>query len=363
MARQLACPAMQGNTGMHTSLCAMPEGTPLAEYGSSCGHTQQGRLQIMNIRVHVQGVVCLICGLVLLGSLVHAQRSEAETYYVDPNGDDRNKGTEAQPFQTIDTGARALEPGDTLLVKNGTYTGTLAFYGRPSGTSWNSPVTIAAYPGARPVLRPNRGDYTFYISYTSYMVIDGLFIDGANGDTGVKITDGASHIRIQNSEIANAFNGIEMNDGAEGNEFMNLEVHHNRAYGIYIATGHNVVEDCSIHNNGGYGIHAYNQSGGVDNNIIRNNAISGNGGSGIILTHGDSNEISDNIISANRSFGIEINYDASRSYVSGNTIYGNGNSDIYIDRSCRNTFIGFNHDDNNKGVSIIDEGVSTQILQ
>ena len=318
----------------------------------------------MNIRVHVQGVVCLICGLVLLGSLVLAQRSEAETYYVDPNGDDRNNpGTEAQPFQTIDTGARALKPGDTLLVKNGTYTGTLAFYGRPSGTSWNSPVTIAAYPGARPVLRPNRGDYAFYISYTSYMVIDGLFIDGTNGDTGIKITDGASNIRIQNSEIANAFNGIEMNDGAEGNEFMNLEVHHNRAYGIYIATGHNVVEDCSIHNNGRYGIHAYNPREGVDNNIIRNNEISRNGDSGIILTHGDSNEMSDNIISANRNFGIEINYGASRSYVSGNTIYGNGNSDIYIDSTCSDTFIGSNYGGVNQGVSIRDESRSTQILQ
>jgi parallel beta-helix repeat protein len=322
-----------------------------------------GRLQIMNIRVHVKSVVCLICGLALLGSLVHAQKSEAGTYYVAPNGSDSNPGTENQPFQTIYTGARALMPGDTLYVKNGTYTGTLAFYGRPSGTSWNSPVTIAAYPGDRPVIQPNRDDYTFYISYTSYMVIDGFFIDGANGSSGIKITDSASHIRIQNSEIANAFNGIEMNDGTEGNELMNLEVHHNRAYGIYIATGHNVVEDCSIHNNGGYGIHAYNGSGGVDNNIIRNNEISGNGGSGIILTHGESNEISDNIISANRGFGIEINYGASRSYVSGNTIYGNGDSDIYIDRSCSNTFIGSNYGGVNQSISIRDESASTQILQ
>jgi hypothetical protein len=37
----------------------------------------------MNIRVHVQGVVCLICGLALLSSLVHAQRSEAKTYQGD----------------------------------------------------------------------------------------------------------------------------------------------------------------------------------------------------------------------------------------------------------------------------------------
>src|SRR5262249_5651256 len=52
----------------------MSEGTLLAEYGPSCGPTRQGRLQIMNIRVHVQGIIGLICGLALLGSLVHAQK-------------------------------------------------------------------------------------------------------------------------------------------------------------------------------------------------------------------------------------------------------------------------------------------------
>src|SRR5262245_26166477 len=107
----------------------------------------------MNIRVHVKSVVCLICGLALLGSLVHAQRSEANTYYVDKNGSDSNPGTEDQPFQTLDRGRWALMPGDTLYVKDGTYSGSLAFFGTPSGTSWNNPVTIAAYPGHSPVIK------------------------------------------------------------------------------------------------------------------------------------------------------------------------------------------------------------------
>src|SRR5215470_7246902 len=103
----------------------------------------------MNIRVNVKSVVGLICGLALLGSLIHAQKSEAKDYYVSPNGSDLNQGTEAdKPFKTIHTGARALQPGDTLWVMPGEYTGTLPFYGPPldpSGTSWDKAVTIKAY--------------------------------------------------------------------------------------------------------------------------------------------------------------------------------------------------------------------------
>jgi parallel beta-helix repeat protein len=326
-----------------------------------------GRLQIMNIRVHVQGVVCLICGLALLGSLVHAQRSEADTYYVTTNGRDSNPGTEDQPFRTLDRGAWALMPGDTLYVKNGTYTGTLAFFGIPSGTSWDNPVTIAAYPGHSPVLQPSPDDYVFYISYTSYMVINGFLIDGTNGNVaGIKITDGASHIRIQNSEVAYTADGIEVNDGAEGNEFMNLQLHDNTYYGIYIASSNNVVEGCSIHNNGGYGIHAYSGAGEVNNNLIRNNEIynngqSGNGQSGIIISRGDGNQVYDNIIWGNVG-GIWVDYGASNSYISGNTIYGNTWVGIYIGPGSSKTFIGVNNIYDNYGPSIIDNGVSTQIL-
>jgi len=315
----------------------------------------------MNIRVHVKSVVCLICGLALLGSLVHAQRSEANTYYVAPNGSDSNPGTENQPFQTIGRGAQALMPGDTLYVMNGTYTGTLAFYGTPSGTS-NSPVTIAAYPGHRPVIQPTPGDYIFYISYTSYMVIDGFFFDGAKGSAaGIKITDGSSHITIRNSEVAYTADGIEVNDGAEGNEFMNLQIHDNTYYGVYIASSNNVVEGCSIHSNGGYGIHAYSGSGTVNNNIIGNNEIYGNGNSGIILSHGDGNQVYDNIIWGNVG-GIWVDYGASNSHISGNTIYGNSWAGIYIGPGGSNTFIGDNNISDNYGPVIINNGVSTQIL-
>src|SRR5690349_3598285 len=101
----------------------------------------------MDIRVPLQGIVGLICGLALLGGLVSAQKGEAENYYVATNGSDSNPGTEEQPFQTLDRGVHDLSPGDTLYVKNGTYTGLRQITSIPSGASWDKPVTIAAYQG------------------------------------------------------------------------------------------------------------------------------------------------------------------------------------------------------------------------
>jgi parallel beta-helix repeat protein len=283
----------------------------------------------MNIRVHVQGMVCLICGLALLGSLVHAPKGEAATYYVATDGRDSNPGTEERPFQTLSRGVRDLSPGDTLYVKDGTYT-TWGIYDAPSGTSWGNPVTIAAYPGHSPVIVPN-----LYLARSRYMVIDGFVIGG------IEITWGyggiADHIRIQNSEIAYApSNGIFVTEGSDGNEFINLQVHDNGTsdfdHGIYIRSSNNLVENCSIYDNTGWGVHLYSGSGaGVNNNIIRGNNIYDNGrsgtrGAGILVSSGSGNQIYDNVIWGNIG-GIET-YGVSDIYIGSNTIYGNRDFDI-----------------------------------
>jgi len=305
-------------------------------------------------------VVCLICGLALLGNLVHAQRSEANTYYVATNGSDSNPGTEEQPFQTLDRGVQDLRPGDTLYVKNGTYT-SWGIYNSPSGTSWGSPVTIAAYPGHSRVIVPG-----LYLARSSYMVIDGFVL------AGIKITWGyggiADHIRIQNSEISQSGDdGIFVTEGSDGNEFINLQIHDNVIYGIYIRSSNNIVEGCSIHDNGGWGVHIYNASGtGADNNIVRNNTIYGNGRSrgtgGIILTSGSGNQAYDNIIWGNNGYGMRIDWGASYTYVGNNTIYENADEGIYIGYRSSNALIDSNSIYNNGSLPIVDYGVSTRIL-
>jgi len=306
----------------------------------------------MNIRVHVQGIMSLICGLALLGSLVHAQKCEAGTYYVATDGSDSNPGTEAQPFQTLGRGVRDLGPGDILLVKNGTYNGGELTY-TPSGASWGSPVTIKAYGGHSPAIG------YLYFDRSSYIVIDGFVIDG------IKITWGggvADHIRIRNSDISPR--GIFVTEGSDGNEFIHLQVHHTDGHGIYLAgSSGNTIEDCSIYDNTGLGVHAWHSTGtGVNRNIITDNIISNNGGGGILLSTGSGNEASHNDIGGNNGIGIRVDYGASDTYVGYNTIHGNSYGGIFIGASCSDTRVESNNIYDTDWRALIDEGISTSTL-
>ena len=65
------------------------------------------------------------------------------TYYVSTTGADDNSGAYQHPFRTINKGVRVLKPGDTLSIRRGAYAEALRSV-IPSGTSWKSPVTVAA---------------------------------------------------------------------------------------------------------------------------------------------------------------------------------------------------------------------------
>lgn len=65
--------------------------------------------------------------------------ANAATYYVATTGNDSNPGTLAFPFLTIQKAADIVNPGDTVLVGDGTYTDTdgngTVVYVRRGGTS------------------------------------------------------------------------------------------------------------------------------------------------------------------------------------------------------------------------------------
>lgn len=71
----------------------------------------------------------------------------AATYYVEgenPEARDANAGTETQPWKTISRATGVLQPGDTLLVKAGTYRETVIL--TKSGNAAQR-ITIQAHPG------------------------------------------------------------------------------------------------------------------------------------------------------------------------------------------------------------------------
>ena len=94
-----------------------------------------------------------------------ATMAAAATFYVAPNGDDGNPGTQEQPVATVvrardlirKVTATGLQEDVQVLLRGGTYylSETLTLDNRDSGTREHS-ITYAAYPGERVVISGGR---------------------------------------------------------------------------------------------------------------------------------------------------------------------------------------------------------------
>ncbi len=268
----------------------------------------------------------------------HAARTPAEldVYYVSPDGSDHNPGTLDAPFQTLRHAVSRLEAGKTLYIRAGTYAEALENT-IPGGDSWDRPVTIAAYPGELPVLAPVDTRRVLYFNRPTqhYIIIDGLILDGARiQNQVVKISGGAHHIRILNSEIKNApGQGIHISQWeSQYNEFINVDVHHNglvdgvpndHVHGIYIQTSHNTVRGSRFWSNGGQGVQIRRQSGFEQpvGNVVEGSRIYDQGRCVIVFDALDTT-IANNVISG-CSIGIQLNYDTANTRIWNNTIVGN----------------------------------------
>jgi hypothetical protein len=84
--------------------------------------------------------------LLLLGVLLIPTVAESTTFFVAPDGDDRNGGGLGDPFATIQHGVDVMQPGDSLLLRAGTYREhSIRLWGKQgSEEAW---FTLQSYPG------------------------------------------------------------------------------------------------------------------------------------------------------------------------------------------------------------------------
>jgi Right handed beta helix region/Chondroitinase B len=82
-------------------------------------------------------LLAIICIVAVINS------SEAATYYVAPTGNDAGPGTKTQPWKTLKKAASAVQPGDTVRIRAGNYSGAGFRFNR-AGTE-SSPITYKAY--------------------------------------------------------------------------------------------------------------------------------------------------------------------------------------------------------------------------
>ena len=225
------------------------------------------------------------------------------------------------PWQTLRYAVAQLRAGDTLYLRGGTYTGPAntidsALGTVRSGTSSQNAIRIAGYASETATIQPPDGQQ-HAISLTTpglgYLIFQDLIIDMINatlpenrgGPNGIYLSSGAHHNRFERLEVKNSQGtGIVFSnhDGnSPFNEVLNCSIHDNgrypgvnQGYGAYVFTSDNLFEGNDIYNNGGYGLHFYNNSGARDvaRNVIRHNRIHDNGihggtNYGVVVAWGD----------------------------------------------------------------------------
>jgi parallel beta-helix repeat protein len=275
--------------------------------------------------------------------------ASAATYYVATTGNDLNSGSSTSPWLTLQHAVETIVPGDTILVRSGTYAGCRI---RNSGTQ-AAPKTLARDAGAAVVINtpgPQNGhsslveieagtgsDVTDWIvdgfevansphhgidiRITNRITIRNCYVHhSAPSGTGTGIFLAfSSHPTIQNNESAfNTEHGIYHSNSADFPTIQGNRSHHNNGAGIHMNADYSskcpcgstvrdgiisfaVVENNILYENGTGGGSAINADG-VDDSIFRNNLMYTNHASGISLfsvdgSHGSSrNKVYNNTV-------------------------------------------------------------------
>jgi parallel beta-helix repeat protein len=274
----------------------------------------------------------------------------ATTYYVAPNGNDIFNGSSTAPWATLQHAVETIAPGDTILVRSGTYAGCRI---RNSGTQ-AAPKILARDAGATVVVNtpgPQNNHNSLIeiengsgIEVTDWLV-DGLeVVNSPHHGIDIRITnritiqncyvghsaptgtgDGiflafSSHPLLENNEVAyNTEHGIYHSNSADYPIIRGNRSHHNGSAGIQLNADFSsrcpcgstvrdgiisfaLVENNLIYENGALNGNSGINADGVDDSVFRNNLLYRNHASGISLfsvdgSHGSSrNKVYNNTI-------------------------------------------------------------------
>jgi hypothetical protein len=214
-----------------------------------------------------------------------------------------------QEHSTIQQAVDLAQPGDTVLVSDGSYVG---FVVRRSGTP-SAPISVRARGSAAVVDRVSSAGEGIRVNNASYVVIEGMTVTGMPGfglaARGATATNPMHGVVFRNNTVSNCVSSniyaSQVADSLiEGNvTFGSLDSH-----GIYLANG------------------------GSDNTVVRGNVAYSNANNGIHL-NGDLGiggdglhqgvTLEDNVLYGNAANGMDLDGIQS-STIRNNVIYGNG---------------------------------------
>ena len=233
-------------------------------------------------------------------------------YYVSPSGDDGNAGMVDKPLRTIGKALELVIPGDTVMVRGGTYYEQISF---SKGGLQGKNVTMKAYPGERPVIDGSRVAVTGWsalvtMSNVRYIVLDGLDIcnlqtaSGSADPEGISINGSSHDITIRNCNIYNIVNSSPLSNGRSGHAIFVLGTSAS-------AVSNLVIEYCTVHDTKTGTSENITLAGNVDGFAIRHNKVYDTENIGIIVAGGDG---------LNPNGDVRVNY-ARNGVISDNELY------------------------------------------
>jgi hypothetical protein len=177
------------------------------------------------------------------------------TYYVSPKGSDSNRGTKSAPFRNIQKAASVVNPGDTVIVRDGTYrdhnSDNWVVRIKRSGKSGN-PITFRAENQHKAVIDGNDNKTGYGIDIkANWIVIDGFEIKDLE-DTGIwlrseyhdAVVKGCyiHHIGRVSSTVGGGHAGIY-----SGPKFYNSTITENKFETIGRTNADNQCDHCNRH--------------------------------------------------------------------------------------------------------------------
>ncbi|HRN85837.1 MAG TPA: DUF1565 domain-containing protein [Candidatus Dojkabacteria bacterium] len=230
--------------------------------------------------------------------------SAASVYYLSPNGNDSNNGSNSSPWKTISKAMSSISAGDTVILKDGTY--SAYFNINKPNTTWRAENKHKAIidGGFGPGLLngewknivsawdskcKNIGMWSPLVAVSADNVeVEGLFLRNSCG-RGVLVAENVNYSKFLNNRIDWTFvSGFYVSGKTKGLQMINNEltrISFNDQYTVYTSNDYNV--NISIHMSG-------------EDMVVRGNIIAW--GRGEIAMTGSRNLLfEDNIIIGNKN--------------------------------------------------------------
>ncbi len=137
--------------------------------------------------------------------------TQANTYYVAPDGSNIDNGNFQNPWKTIEYGISNLQAGDTLYLRDGKYSEVIKISNKLGNEE--NPIVISGYTEERPVINGDglvAGLWYPLISFESneYIIFQNIEVTNSRG-TGIRVLS-SDHITLRNIWVHyTGYDGIE----------------------------------------------------------------------------------------------------------------------------------------------------------